>query len=120
MGVAAYPARPTSRSARYRYAPPPAAAAPAAAKARWGSALLPYAVALLVLAGVAAYAFAWPQSKARLSPQAPGTKGSLVWGDGLFQKRGEMKAWLSIHGASYQVWAATHPAALALIPRARR
>jgi hypothetical protein len=119
MGVAAYPTRPSARSARYRYAPPPAAPVAVQAKARWGSALFPYAVALLVLAAVAAYAFAWPQGKARLSPQAPGTKGSLVWGDGLFQKRTEMKAWLSIHGASYDAWARTHPAALALIPPTR-
>lgn len=111
MGVAAYPTR---SSARYGYTPRQVAP-PAPPKARWGAALLPYVLALLVLAAVAGYAFAWPQAKVHPSPKAPGAPGALVWGDGLFQKRVEMKAWLTLHGASYRSWAHSHPAAVSLI-----
>lgn len=119
MGVSAYPAY-GARSSRQRYArqtwqAPAAAAAPV--KARWRWTFVPYLVAVLMLAGTAAYAFAWPQG--HVQPAAPGTEHSLVWGDGIFAKRTEMKAWLGLHGASYRLWAQTHPAALRLIPTTR-
>ena len=80
---------------------------------------VPLAVAFLIIAGIAVYGIVSPYST-KQSPPAPGIRGSLVWGDGIFSNRAQLKAWLGIHGASYGAWAKTHPAALRLVkPRAR-
>src|SRR6476659_874330 len=80
---------------------------------------VPLATAFCIIAGIAIYGIVSPYS-AKPSPPPPGTRGSLVWGDGIFSNRAQLKAWLGIHGASYGAWARTHPAAVRLVkPRAR-
>jgi len=76
---------------------------------------LPFVLAFLLLAGVAIYGALKPNNA---SLPAPGQRGSLVWGDGVFANRAELRAWLSLHGSSYQAWAPKHPAARALVPPA--
>lgn len=112
MGLVAYPVRPARR--RYVAARPvQPAAARVKSPVRW--LVIPFVLAVVILAGTAAYAFARPQSHADLP--GPGSRGSLVWGDGLFASRVEMKAWLTLHGAAYRAWAQSHPAALKLLPK---
>jgi hypothetical protein len=53
-----------------------------------------------------------PYSSTRKSP---GTRGALVWGDGVFATKRELKAWLRIHGGKYTAWQRHHPAAAALV-----
>jgi hypothetical protein len=48
-------------------------------------------------------------------PPAPGHVGSLVWGDGIFTTRTQLKAWLALHGGDYTYWARHHPGALKLL-----
>jgi hypothetical protein len=80
--------------------------------------LLPIATAFVIIAGIAVYGLISPYDARK--PPPPGTRGSLVWGDGIFANRAQLKAWLGIHGASYDLWAKTHPRALSLVrPRAR-
>jgi hypothetical protein len=55
------------------------------------------------------------QPKATPHPDAPGFHGSLVWGDGIFSNRAQLKAWLILHGASYEDWVKQHPAAVKLV-----
>jgi hypothetical protein len=74
--------------------------------------LFPFVLAFLVLAGVAIYGALKPT---RASLSTPGGPHALVWGNGLFENRAELQAWLSNHGASYRIWARTHPAARALV-----
>ena len=79
---------------------------------------VPLATAFLIIAGIAVYGIVSPYDAK--SPPPPGQHGSLVWGDGIFSNRAQLKAWLGIHGASYGAWAKTHPAALRLVkPRTR-
>jgi hypothetical protein len=61
---------------------------------------LPMAVAFGIIAGIAIYGVV-NQPKATPHPDAPGFHGSLVWGDGIFSNRAQLKAWLILHGASY-------------------
>jgi hypothetical protein len=75
---------------------------------------LPMAVAFGIIAGIAIYGVV-NQPKATPHPDAPGFHGSLVWGDGIFSNRAQLKAWLILHGASYQDWVKQHPAALKLV-----
>ena len=75
---------------------------------------LPLVMAFAILAGVAIYGVVNP-SKAKTNPNAPGFRGSLVWGDGIFSNQAQLKAWLILHGASYQDWVKQHPAALRLV-----
>ncbi len=75
---------------------------------------LPLATAFAIIAGIAIYGVVNP-SKAKPNPNAPGYRGSLVWGDGIFANRAQLKAWLRLHGASYDVWVKQHPAALRLV-----
>ena len=80
---------------------------------------LPLVVAFGIIAGIAIYGAVSP-SKAKPNPDAPGFRGSLVWGDGIFSNRAQLKAWLVLHGASYGDWVRQHPAALKLVrPPAR-
>src|SRR5579884_898371 len=79
---------------------------------RW--AYFPLAVPIAILLGVVVFANVKPAPAARAVP--PGSRGSLVWGNGIFAKRIEVKAWLGIHGGSYRSWAPHHPAALRLLP----
>jgi hypothetical protein len=80
---------------------------------------LPFALAFLVLAGVAIYGALKPTKAVLGNPYGPPT--GLVWGNGLFHNRAELRAWLRNHGVSYKTWAKTHPAARALVsPTARR
>ena len=73
----------------------------------------PFVLAFLVLAGVAMYGALKPTKASLGNPYGPPT--GLVWGDGLFQNRAELRAWLANHGVSYKVWARTHPVARALV-----
>ena len=75
---------------------------------------LPLVMAFAIIAGIAIYGVVNP-SKAKPHPDAPGFHGSLVWGDGIFSNRAQLKAWLILHGASYEDWAKDHPAALRLV-----
>src|SRR4051812_22114995 len=75
---------------------------------------LPLATAFAIIAGIAIYGVVNP-SKAKPNPNAPGYRGSLVWGDGIFANRAQLKAWLKLHGASYDAWVKQHPAALRLV-----
>jgi hypothetical protein len=68
----------------------------------------------MIIAGIAVFGIVSPYSF-KPSPPPPGTHGSLVWGDGIFSNQAQLKAWLSIHGASYDEWVKTHPAALQLV-----
>ena len=72
--------------------------------------VLPFAV----LVGVAIFATYFRHVPRK--PPPPGTRGALIWGDGVFSNRVEVKAWMTLHGASYRVWARHHPAALQLLP----
>ena len=67
-----------------------------------------------IFVGIFVFANVKPAPAAGATP--PGSRGSLVWGDGIFAKRVEVKAWLGIHGGSYRSWAPHHPAALRLLP----
>ncbi len=78
------------------------------------SLLLPFAI----LATVGAYGLLRSSDSTNL-PQ-PGSRGALVWGNGIFASRVEMKAWLNLHGGGYRAWARRHPAALRLVPRKSR
>jgi len=79
---------------------------------------LPFVLALLVLLGTTAYGILQPQN--HVTPPAPGQRGALVWGDGIFATRSELSAWLYLHHASYATWARKHPAALRLVLRRAR
>jgi hypothetical protein len=75
---------------------------------------LPLALPFAILAAVAVYGVVRPPSSN--GPPAPGSPGSLVWGNGIFANRVELKAWFALHGGSYAAWAKQHPAALRLVP----
>jgi hypothetical protein len=77
-------------------------------------AFLPMVAAFGIIAGVAIYGVV-NEPKANPHPDAPGFHGSLVWGDGIFSNRAQVKAWLALHGGSYEDWAKTHPAAVRLV-----
>jgi hypothetical protein len=73
--------------------------------------VLPFAALVGVAAFVALVAF-------RSQPAAPqSARGALVWGNGIFANRAELKAWLRQHGASYTVWLEQHPQAAAYMRR---
>jgi hypothetical protein len=81
--------------------------------------LLPLAVPFVILAAVAVYAVVVPLAPTR--DPAPGSRGALVWGDGIFANRVELKAWFALHGGNYEAFAASHPHALKLLAaRSRR
>lgn len=75
---------------------------------------LPLAVPFAILVAVAVFGELSPPRVSTMTP-APGSRGSLVWGDGIFANSVEMKAWLKLHGGSYDAWAKRHPAALRLV-----
>ena len=81
--------------------------------------LLPLATAFAIIAGIAIYGVLNP-SKAKPNPNAPGFRGSLVWGDGIFANQAQLKAWLKLHGGSYEAWVKQHPAALRLVKPPRQ
>jgi hypothetical protein len=74
---------------------------------------LPLAVPFVILAAVAVFSVAYPSTFAK--PRGPGSAGSLVWGDGIFANSSELRAWLKLHGSSYEAWAKMHPQALKLV-----
>lgn len=76
---------------------------------------LPLALPFAILAGVGVFAVLTPQHQ--VSASGPGSPGALVWGDGIFANRAELKAWLAQHGGSYQVWLRDHPSAKSLLTR---
>jgi hypothetical protein len=76
---------------------------------------LPLALPFAILAGVGVFAVLTPQHQ--VSASGPGGPGALVWGDGIFANRAELKAWLAQHGRSYEVWLRDHPSAKALLTR---
>jgi hypothetical protein len=75
---------------------------------------LPLALPFAILAAVGVFALVNHSTPQAATP-APGQYGSLVWGDGIFARPFEMKAWLQLHGGSYRSWAKQHPAGVALI-----
>ena len=117
-----YAPQDTTRSAlAQRFRPTQAQMAAAAAVAppvqsRGSRLILPFVLALVILLGTTAYGLLRPQTHVPPTPSAPGAKGSLVWGDGLFQNREELSAWLHQHHWSFARWAQNHPAALKLVP----
>jgi hypothetical protein len=74
---------------------------------------LPLALPFVILAAVAVYGVVGSSSN---GPPSPGTPGSLVWGNGIFANRVELRAWFALHGGNYAAWAKQHPAALRLVP----
>jgi hypothetical protein len=79
---------------------------------------VPIATAFLIIAGIAIYGVISPYNAKK--PPPPGARGSLVWGDGIFANKAQLKAWLTQHGASYESWAKTHPRGRLLVtPRPR-
>ena len=74
--------------------------------------VLPFAVLVGVAVFVALVAFRSEQ------PAPKSARGALVWGNGIFATRAELKAWLQQHGASYDVWLAKHPQASGYVGRA--
>jgi hypothetical protein len=74
---------------------------------------LPLAVPFAILIALAIFAVV--TQKAPAGAPAPGSRGALVWGDGLFARTPEMRAWLVLHNGSYRAWAKQHPAALHLL-----
>lgn len=74
---------------------------------------LPLALPFAVLAAIAVFSALTPFSYTPGPP--PGTPGALAWGDGLFANTFEVKAWLTLHGASYPAWKRHHPAAVRLL-----
>jgi hypothetical protein len=79
---------------------------------------VPIATAFLIIAGIAIYGLISPYNAK--TPPPPGARGSLVWGDGIFANKAQLRAWLRQHGASYEQWAKTHPRARVLVtPRPR-
>jgi len=76
--------------------------------------LIPFFVALLLLAGAALDGRLRTHDNVQL--RGPGTTGALHWSNGVFTSRAELRAWLNAHGRSYDAWAKAHPAAVALLP----
>jgi len=76
--------------------------------------LIPFAIALLVVVGVAVYGFVRPHNHVQVT--GPGTTGKLHWSNGVFTSRAELRAWLNAHGKSYAVWAKAHPKAVEMLP----
>jgi hypothetical protein len=74
---------------------------------------LPLALPFVILAAVGVYGTLAPSTSS--GPPAPGRHGSLVWGNGIFANRAELKAWMTLHGGNYESWAKSHPAALGLV-----
>ena len=74
---------------------------------------LPLVVPFAILVALAVFAVA--TQKAPAGAPAPGSRGALVWGDGIFARTPEMSAWLRLHNGSYRAWATQHPAALQLL-----
>jgi hypothetical protein len=74
---------------------------------------VPIATAFVIIAGIAIYGVISPYNAKK--PPPPGARGSLVWGDGIFANKAQLKAWLTQHGASYDRWARTHPRARLLV-----
>jgi hypothetical protein len=70
---------------------------------------LPFVILLAIVA------FSIFRAARATQPPPPGHVGSLVWGDGIFTTRSQVKAWLLLHGGSYRVWARHHPGALRLL-----
>jgi hypothetical protein len=73
------------------------------------SLVLPFAILVAIIA------FSIFRAAQAKEPVPPGQRGSLVWGDGIFSTRTQVKAWLLLHGGSYTDWAKHHPAALKLL-----
>jgi hypothetical protein len=115
MVARTYPGVYTPPSRVGRLAPPAAAQPAPPARQIRSTLVLPFVLALLLLVGTTAYGLLRPGT--HVHPPAPGSTGALVWGDGIFAKRVELKAWLALHGASYDKWRQTHPAALRLLPK---
>ena len=74
---------------------------------------LPLAVPFAILIAVAVFGVYRHHSRSGAPP--PGSQGALVWGDGIFARTPEMRAWLRLHNGSYLAWATQHPAALRLL-----
>ena len=88
-------------------------ASPTRKRREW-TLFLPLLLPVLVLAGFAAWVLTSHSKPKTLTP-APGRQGSLVWGNGIFAKPPEMRAWLAQHGGRYPLWAHKHPHGVKLI-----
>lgn len=79
---------------------------------------LPLALPFAILAGVAVFAAVTPAG--HQSASTTSRPGALVWGDGIFANRAELKAWLRLHQGSYRRWVQQHPAAVKLVTHRAR
>jgi hypothetical protein len=77
------------------------------------SVLLPLALPFVILGALALYGLLAPESQRSL--RSPGSQGALVWGDGIFANKTELKAWIRLHGGSYSEWLKLHPSAKSLL-----
>jgi hypothetical protein len=114
-----YAPQDSSRSAltqRLRSAPQRVEIAAAQPERNRGRVILPFVLALVILIGTSAYGLLRPQTHVPANPSAPGARGSLVWGNGLFANREELSAWLHQHHVTFARFARNHPAALRLVP----
>jgi hypothetical protein len=80
--------------------------------------LLPLSLPFAILAGVAVFAAVSPGTPRTALPA--NRPGALVWGNGIFANRVELKAWLLQHKVAYNRWAQQHPAAVKLVTRRAR
>jgi hypothetical protein len=87
---------------------------PRATRSSW-SILLPLALPFVILGGLAVYGVLAPEPQHSLP--SPGRQGALVWGDGIFASKAELKAWIRLHGGSYREWLELHPSASRLLAR---
>ena len=76
--------------------------------------LIPFVLAVIVLAGAGIYGILRPHNHVHVT--GPGTTGKLHWSNGVFTSRAELRAWLIAHGKSYSAWAKAHPAAVKMLP----
>lgn len=83
-------------------------------------AFLPLAAAFVILVGLGVYSVMRPVAPTPSGPEAPGTRGALVWSNGIFSDRPEMKSWLHFHGVTYKAFAKNHPQAHAFLPPSLR
>jgi hypothetical protein len=77
--------------------------------------LVPWVLAVVVLAGLVAYATLHPYADKRPSAVKLAALGGLLWGDTVVWNKRQMRFWLHLHGAPYPTWEKRHPAALRII-----
>jgi hypothetical protein len=79
-------------------------------------AFVPLALAILMFVGLGVYSVVRPVGPTPRGPVGPGSPGALVWSNGIFSDRPEMRSWLHFHGVTYKAFAKHHPQAHAFLP----